>query len=167
SYVVIYGIVKRRSIHGTLVGTIPGASSLVAGYLAVTNNFDTGAMILTLIMICWQMPHFYAIAIMGLKGYKEAGIPVLPAVKGIQTTRKQIIIYTVGFIMSTSALTVFGYTGFVYLIVMLVVGTYWLRLALKNPVPDQNTNWAHERFLFSLTTLTTFSIMISIDSFLR
>lgn len=166
SYVVVYGWAKRRTVHGTLVGTVPGATSLIAGYCAVTGEIDTAVLILFLIMVCWQMPHFYAIAIRGLKGYKDAGIPVLPAVEGFSTTRKQIIAYIIGFIISTSALTIFGYTGFVYLIVMLAVGAYWLKLALKNPVPDQDTNWARGLFLFSLTALTTFSVMISVDSLL-
>src|ERR1041384_3718203 len=50
-YVLIYGLAKRRSVHGTLVGSVPGATPPVAGYLAVTNHIDSGALILFLILV--------------------------------------------------------------------------------------------------------------------
>ena len=77
-YVVMYSIWKRRSPYGTLVGSISGAVPPVAGYSAVTNSLDVGALILFLVLVFWQMPHFYAIAIRRREEYKEAGIPVLP-----------------------------------------------------------------------------------------
>ncbi len=46
TYVVLYGIAKRRSVHGTVVGSIAGALPPVAGYTAVTNHLDSGALIL-------------------------------------------------------------------------------------------------------------------------
>jgi protoheme IX farnesyltransferase len=43
SYVVVYAYAKRKTVHGTLVGSIPGALSLVAGYTAVTGQLDVTA----------------------------------------------------------------------------------------------------------------------------
>ena len=57
-YLVMYGIWKRKSIHGTIIGSISGSIPLVAGYCTVTNRFDIGAGILFLILAIWQMPHF-------------------------------------------------------------------------------------------------------------
>ena len=87
-YVVVYGYFKRRTVHGTLIGSISGAIPPVAGYTAVTNLIDTGAILLFLILVFWQMPHFYAIAVYRIEDYKKAGIPVLSVVKGIPTTKK-------------------------------------------------------------------------------
>ena len=63
AYVVVYGIWKRQSVHGTEVGSISGAVPPVVGYVAVTGSLDTSAVILFLLLVLWQMPHFYAIGI--------------------------------------------------------------------------------------------------------
>jgi len=86
-YVVLYGISKRRSVYGTIVGSISGAAPIVAGYVAVTNQFDLGALLLFFILVYWQMPHFYGIAMYRFDDYKAAGIPVLPVQKGMARGR--------------------------------------------------------------------------------
>ena len=78
-YVGLYTLwLKRRSVYGTLVGSLSGATPPVIGYCAVSNEFDSGALILLLIFSLWQMPHSYAIAIFRFKDYQAAAIPVLP-----------------------------------------------------------------------------------------
>ena len=166
SYVVVYGYYKRRSVHGTLIGSVSGSTSLVAGYCVVSGRFDTFALILFVIMAVWQMPHFYAIGIYRKKDYAEASLPILPVVKGIPKTKKHIIYYIVLFILSTSLLTLFGATGFIYLVTMLITGLYWLWLAIKGLSANNNIKYGHQIFGFSLVTLLIFSTMISINYYL-
>lgn len=165
-YIVLYGIGKRSGPWGTLVGSVPGALSLVAGYTAVTNSFDTGALLLFLIMVVWQMPHFYAIAVYRLKDYKAAGLPVLPAVKGMKRTKLSITAYIVLYTFVASLLTVFEYTGYVYLIVMLVLGTMWWRLAYRGLDSADDVKWGKKIFGFSLLVLLSFSVLISLNAWL-
>jgi protoheme IX farnesyltransferase len=165
-YIVLYGVTKRRSVHGTLVGSIAGAAPPVAGYCAVTNSFDGGALIIFLIMVCWQMVHFYAIAIRRAKEYKAAKIPLLPLVKGMQATKVQMIGYTVGFIMAVIALSAFGYAGWVFAVVMTTIGLIWLWKGFKSFKIKDNIAWAKQMFLFSLLVLLSFSVMISVGSIL-
>lgn len=47
------------------------------------------------------MPHFYALAIRRSDEYKEAGIPMLPAVKGNVRTRNSIILGGTSFVHTT------------------------------------------------------------------
>lgn len=164
-YVIVYGYYKRNSIHGTLVGSISGSMPPVAGYLAVTGSFDIGAFLLFLILATWQMPHFYAIAIYRLKDYKAASLPVLPAVKGINVTKKHMIAYTILFSLSVILLWVSGYTGLTYLIVMLATSAWWLRIGLRGFNTKDDNKWAKSVFKSSLFVLLIFSFMISIDFF--
>lgn len=58
-YVGVYSLyMKRKSVYGTLVGSLSGAAPPVIGYCAVSGQFDTGAMLLLVIFSLWQMPHF-------------------------------------------------------------------------------------------------------------
>ena len=62
-YVVLYSLWKCRTIYGTAIGSIAGAVPPVVGYCAVSNRFDAGAFILFAMMVLWQMPHFFSIAL--------------------------------------------------------------------------------------------------------
>lgn len=166
SYVVLYGIVKRRSVHGTLVGSIPGAAPIVAGYCAVTGRLDTGALLLFLVLAAWQMPHFYAIALYRLKDYKAAGLPVWPAKKGARSTKIQIVTYIGVFIAASLLLTAYHYTGYFYAILMLAVGAWWLRLAIRGFYAAADAKWAKKTFLFSLVVLMTLSVALPLGSVL-
>lgn len=165
-YVILYGIGKRKSVHGTLVGAVSGAVPPVMGYTAVTNRFDIGALLLFIILVAWQMPHFYAIATYRLKEYSNANIPVLPAVKGILVTKVQILFYAVLFLIATNLLTVFKYTGYTYLAVMTVIGAIWILFAIQGFWVKDTDKWARKVFFFSLIITMVFSLMISIGGIL-
>ena len=162
-YVVVYGFFKRHSVYGTFVGTLPGAASLVAGYTSVTGKFTFGALLLLLLMVCWQMPHFYGIAIYRLKDYSSAGLPLWPIKRGIDSTVKQIRLYIEGFLVVCFLLTVFGYAGYSFLAVMVLVGGYWLNLAFKNVDSKNEEAWAKKVFLTSLMVLLTMSVMLPLS----
>jgi len=165
-YVVVYGYFKRKSVHGTLVGSISGSLPPVAGYVAVTGRIDVGAILLFVVLAAWQMPHFYAIAMYRSKDYKDASIPVLPVVRGKKNTIYQIIFYTILFVVATMLLTLYGYTGITYTIIVLGIGLWWLSIALKGlSISDKNSDmWAKSVFKSSLFVLIVFSVMISINS---
>ncbi len=164
SYVVIYAYAKRKSYFGTLVGTIPGSMSLVAGYLAATNSVDLTALILFLIMACWQMAHFYSIALFRSEDYKRAKIPVFPLVKGEEKTKHQIIVWMLLYLLSVIALTLYGEAGYTFLIVMALVTFWWFQVTKHQT--KNNAEWGRAVFGRSLIVLLVFSAMLSIDSFL-
>lgn len=165
-YVIVYGIGKRRTVWGTVIGSISGAVPPVVGYTAVTGNVSLVAIVLFLILVFWQMPHFYAIAMFRLKDYRAAGIPVLPAVSGMRATKVQIIMYIYAFIAATALLNILGTTGDVYLFITLLLGTFWLWTGLKGFKVTDDERWARQMFRFSLLVITGWSIMISIDHWL-
>ncbi len=163
-YVVVYSMwFKRHSIYGTLIGSISGAVPPVVGYCAATNRFDLGAIILFVILSLWQMPHSFAIAIFRLKDYTAASISILPVKKGIAATKIQMIAYTVAFAVAVCFMTMFGYTGFAYLIIVGGSGALWVRLAFKGLSAQDDRKWARKMFLYSIIIIIIFSIMLALD----
>jgi protoheme IX farnesyltransferase len=167
TYVVLYGMLsKRRSTHGTLVGSISGAMPILAGYCAATNRLDIGALVVFIILFAWQFPEFYSIAIYRFKEYKAAGIPLLPIVKGLRRTKIEILIYTVIYVGATLILTPLGYTGYLYLIVMAGFGVYWLWLAVKGFTAPDDDAWARQMFGFSMVSILALCVMLSVGPLL-
>lgn len=163
-YIVFYGIAKRKSVLGTVIGSVAGSMPIVAGYTAVSNSLDTAAWLLFFAMVFWQMPHFYAIAIRRIGEYKKAKLPVLPVKKGIETTKIQIILYIILFCLAASLLTIYGYTSWQYLGVMLITSIYWLGLGMIGFSTTDNNAWAKKVFLFSLAIMIIFSLSLIVDS---
>ncbi len=163
-YVVIYSLyMKRYSVYSTFIGSLAGAIPPVIGYCAVTNNFDTGALILMTIFSLWQIPHSYAIAIFRLQDYQAANIPILPVVKGIPITKNYINTFILAFMIFTMMMTLNGYTGYKYLIISTILNIWWLALALCGYKTKDNRMWARKLFIFSIVVIITLSIMMSLD----
>jgi protoheme IX farnesyltransferase len=165
-YVVMYSMWwKRGSVWGTEIGSVSGAVPAVVGYVAVKDRIDLAAVLLFALMVAWQMPHFYGIAIRLFDDYTAAKIPALPLVRGMHAAKVQMTVYVIAFIAAASLLTAFGYCGYVYLAVVLLFGLAWLSICLKGfRIPDndkkENALWARRVFLFSLwVLLATFTAM--------
>jgi protoheme IX farnesyltransferase len=166
-YVWLYGAwSKRRSVYGTLVGAVSGALPIVAGYLAVANRLDAAVVLLFVSLLVWQLPEFYSIGIYRRDEYQAAGVPILPVVKGVARTKKDIFVATLIFVVSSCLLTPLGYTGYVYLIVMLAAGLYWLWLGWQGLKAEDSEAWARRMFKFALIMLLLYSAMISIGPLL-
>ena len=163
-YVGVYSLyLKRSSVYGTLIGSLAGASPPLAGYCAVSNRFDMGAVILLVIFSLWQIPHSYAIAIYRFDDYAAAVIPVLPVKEGMPTAKKHILSYILAFTVATLLLTLGGYTGYSYFAVAAALGTLWLYLAWSGYRTCNERLWAKRLFVFSIVSIVLLSVMMSID----
>lgn len=165
-YVFVYAYAKRNTHHSTLIGTIAGSTPPVAGYVAVTNQFDLGALILFLILTFWQMPHFYAIAIFRAEEYAKAKVPVLSLTHSMSRIKVEIVIYTVLFALTAPMLSLFGYAGASYALIMALFSITWLRVIADGYNSTDNIKWARSVFGQSLLTLLAFCIALSLNAYL-
>lgn len=159
-YVCLYSFWKCHTIYGTAIGSIAGAIPPVVGYTAASGKLDTGAFLLFLLLIFWQMPHFFSIAIRHLDDYRKADIPTLPLKKGLFRTKIHMSLYIVGFILTSALLTLYGYTGYFYLIGTSSLGILWLMLSLKGFKTKDDTIWAKQMFSFSLVVILSMCLII-------
>lgn len=168
-YVWLYGAFsKRKSIHGTAVGSISGAAPILAGYVAVSDRIDAAAVLLFLMIFFWQFPEFYSIAIYRKKEYAKAKVPIMSVVKGVQVTKNQIFVYTIAYVVSTLLLSSYGYTGWIYFVVMALTGIYFIWLGYKGlkTKPKDDDAWARKMFHFSLKSLLILCLMLSVGALL-
>jgi protoheme IX farnesyltransferase len=167
-YVGLYSFWKVSFQLATLVGSIAGAIPIVVGYSAALGSLDLGALLLFALMVLWQMPHFFAIALYRLKDYQMANVPVLPVKKGVLATQKQMVFCLLAFCLVMPLLTFYHYTGFFYLITMSLLSFFWLLLCFRGFSSQKGSfisKWAYQMFRFSLLVILAQSALISLASF--
>jgi protoheme IX farnesyltransferase len=162
-YLVLYSFWKYRSYYGTFVGSIAGAVPPVVGYCSASNRFDLGAILLFLILMMWQMPHFFSIAMYRLSDYAKDGIPVLPVTKGMHTTKVHMLFYIPAFTLAALMLTLTGYAGPYYMVSVLLLGAAWFVLCLLGLNTQNEHAWARRMFLFSLVVIMGLCFTLSSD----
>jgi hypothetical protein len=92
AYSVLYTMVlKRRTRHNTVFGGLPGATPVLIGWAAVTGSLAWPAIVFFGIVFCWQMPHFWALAMRFRDDYARAGVPMLSVVASpVQVGRQSL-----------------------------------------------------------------------------
>jgi protoheme IX farnesyltransferase len=80
SYVFVYTPLKRVTWTSTIIGAVPGALPILAGWTATGQPVDLTAVLLFLILFAWQMPHFFALAWIFREDYARAGFRMLTVV---------------------------------------------------------------------------------------
>ncbi len=122
-YVILYSLwLKKATVQNIVIGGGAGAMPPMVGYAAATGYLDWTAVILFAIIFMWTPPHFWALAIVRVKDYERAGVPMLPVVRGELETRRQVFVYTIELVIVTLLLPLLNLAGIVYLISSLVLG---------------------------------------------
>ncbi len=131
-YVFFYSVwLKKATVQNIVIGGGAGAIPPMVGWAAATGNLGLAAWILFAIVFMWTPPHFWALAIVRMKDYEKAGVPMMPVVHGEEKTRKHILIYTVELIAVTLLLPIFNLAGMVYAVSAVVLGGFLLYAAWR------------------------------------
>lgn len=122
-YVLIYTPLKRVTSLNTLVGAIPGALPPVIGWAAAAHELGAQAWLLFAIVFVWQIPHFFAIATIYGKQYRDAGFPMLPSLEHTKaSSARQTIAYSLVLIPISLLPTATTLAGPLYFAAALVLG---------------------------------------------
>ncbi|MDB5195457.1 MAG: cyoE [Parcubacteria group bacterium] len=162
-YVGLYTPLKRVTLHSTIVGALAGAVPPVVGYVAVTNRLDSIALALFLVLVCWQMVHFFAIAIFRIDDYAKANIPVMPVRIGIFRTKVAMTVYALLFGFSVYALALAGGLGLIYEVPLGILSLGWILLSLAGFRTGDDARWARRMFFYSLVILLAFCAALALS----
>ena len=131
-YVLVYtGWLKRSTPQNIVIGGAAGAVPPLVGWAAATGNLSLPAVWLFLIVFLWTPPHFWALALLLREHYAQARIPMLPVVRGVKTTTRRIVLYSVALVAVTAVPFVAGPLGPGYVIPALALGALFVWLALR------------------------------------
>jgi len=129
-YVVVYTmLLKRTSPQNIVIGGAAGALPPVIGWPAVTGNVGVPALVLFALVFYWTPPHFWALSLRIRNDYAAAGVPMLPVVRGIPETTRQIGLYTILMVAISLVLFAVARMGPIYLAAALILGALFLRQA--------------------------------------
>ncbi len=168
-YVVIYTmLLKRTSTQNIVIGGAAGALPPVIGWAAVTGNVGIPALLLFALVFYWTPPHFWALSLRIRKDYAAAGVPMLPVVRGIAETSRQIVLYSVLMVAVSLALWAVARMGPVYLVAAVVLGALFLRQAWilwrQGSAPDASTAQAIRLYKYSISYLTLLFAAVALDA---
>ena len=144
TYAVVYTPLKSRTAFSTVVGAIPGGLPPVIGWAAGGGSIGLAALALFVIGFCWQLPHFLAIAWIYREDYARAGFPMLPVLEPDgRSTARQAVAYSAALVPASLAPAALGLAGMLYAIGALLLGVFFLALAVRfsvaRTVPNART----------------------------
>ncbi len=168
-YVVVYTMMLKRSTpQNIVIGGAAGALPPVIGWAAVTGSVALPALILFAIVFYWTPPHFWALSLRIRKDYEAAHIPMLPVVRGIPETTRQIVLYS--FLLLALSLVLFsvGRMGLIYLAAAVILGAIFIwrayRLWQVGTSEEGSTAGAIRLYRYSITYLTLLFAAVAIDA---
>jgi protoheme IX farnesyltransferase len=133
----------------------------VVGWAAVSHRVDLTAIYLFAVIFLWTPPHFWALALRLRGDYLRARVPMLPAVRGDDATRRQILLYTVVLVAVTLAITLTGVLGPIYLTGAAALGAVFVGLAVIN-LRSLRQRWSRWLFDYSIAYLgLLFAVMVA------
>lgn len=92
---------KPKHYLNIVIGGVPGSMGPLIAWAAITNRLDAAPFAMFALIFLWTPPHVWALAIKLKEDYARAGIPMLPVVKGIDETTRQIFWYTVVMVLGS------------------------------------------------------------------
>jgi protoheme IX farnesyltransferase len=168
-YVVVYTLLLKRSTpQNIVIGGAAGALPPVIGWAAVTGRVELPALLLFALVFYWTPPHFWALALRIRKDYAAAGVPMLPVVRGVAETARQIALYTVLLVAISFVFFAVARMGLVYFAAAAVLGAIfvWRALALWRQAasPEGTLSQAIRLYRYSITYLTLLFVAVAVDA---
>ncbi len=166
-YVFVYTLwLKPRTVQNIVIGGAAGAVPALVGWAAVRNDVAWPALLLFAVVFFWTPAHFWALAVKYRDDYAAAGIPMMPVVRGIGATTRQIAGYAMVTVALTFALTLTGEVGRLYAGAVLVLGALFVGRAMTL-VREATPQRAIRFFAWSNVYLMLVFVAVAVDAFIR
>jgi protoheme IX farnesyltransferase len=168
-YVVVYTMLLKRSTpQNIVIGGAAGALPPVIGWAAVTGDIGIPALVLFALVFYWTPPHFWALSLRIRKDYAAAGVPMLPVVRGIPETTRQIALYTLLMVAISLLLWPVARMGLIYLGAAVGLGAVFIWQAYglwrRGASEEASTQGAIRLYRYSISYLSLLFVAVAIDA---
>jgi len=131
-YVFIYTIwLKRKTPQNIVIGGAAGALPPVIGWTIATNSLSLEPITFFLIIFFWTPSHFWALSLYKSDDYKKAKIPMLPLTNGIESTKINILVYSLLMLPMIVLPYAIDLVGLVFLVPALLLTLYYNLLCFQ------------------------------------
>ena len=131
-YVFVYTIwLKRKTPQNIVIGGASGALPPVIGWTIATNSLSIEPLTFFLIIFFWTPSHFWALSLYKSDDYKKAKVPMLPLTNGIESTKLNILIYSLLMLPVVIFPYALEFVGLAFLIPSLILTIYYNILCFK------------------------------------
>ena len=131
-YVFVYTIwLKRKTPQNIVIGGASGALPPVIGWTIATNSLSIEPLTFFLIIFFWTPSHFWALSLYKSDDYKKAKVPMLPLTNGIESTKLNILFYSLLMLPVVILPYALGFVGLAFLIPSLILTIYYNMLCFK------------------------------------
>ena len=169
-YVFVYTIwLKRKTPQNIVIGGAAGALPPVIGWTIATNSLSLEPITFFLIIFFWTPSHFWALSLYKSDDYKIAKIPMLPLTNGVESTKLNILIYSLLMLPVIVLPYAIGFVSLVFLIPSLALTLYYNFLCLelyKFKKNKFNSKKAKTIFGYSILYLFLIFVLFLIDKIL-
>jgi protoheme IX farnesyltransferase len=115
--------------------------------------------VLFLIIFLWTPAHFWALALFKMRDYEAVGVPMLPNVSGIPTTKNQIVVYALLTAVIGVVPAIMGFASLGYGVVAAALGAVFLYCSIAVwRMPDGDVKMIPAKKLFGFSIFYLFAI---------
>ena len=161
-YVFIYTIwLKRKTPQNIVIGGAAGALPPVIGWTIATNSLSFEPITFFLIIFFWTPSHFWALSLYKSDDYKKAKIPMLPLTNGIESTKMNILVYSLLMLPMVILPYAIDFVGLVFLVPALMLTLYYNFLCFELYMYKKNKfNPKKAKTIFGYSILYLFLIFV-------
>lgn len=167
-YVLVYTkVLKRRTAQNVVWGGAAGCMPVMIGWAGVTGTIGWEAVVMFLVIFFWTPPHTWALGMKYRDDYEAAGVPMLPVVAPPAVVTHRIVLYTIA--MVVTSLFLIPATGLVYAISAVLVGAWFLTMAIRLHIGVRNGAEVKplKLFIMSNNYLAALFLALAVDSVLK
>ena len=125
-YVFVYTIwLKRKTPQNIVIGGAAGALPPVIGWTIATGSLSIEPLVFFMIIFFWTPSHFWSLSLYKSEDYKKAKIPMLPLTNGIESTKLNILIYSLLMLPIIIFPYLINFVGLTFLIPSILLTIYY------------------------------------------